>query len=92
VHLEEAVAAYRAALEERTRDRVPADWAMTQMLLGNALETLGKRETGTAHLEEAMTAYDDAMSMFIEAGADRYAAVCREHRDRARAILNQRKN
>ncbi|MFM2355092.1 MAG: hypothetical protein RLZZ528_828, partial [Pseudomonadota bacterium] len=32
--LEEAVAAYRAALQERTRDRVPLDWAMTQMNLG----------------------------------------------------------
>ena len=35
--LEEAVAAYRAALEERTRERVPLDWAMTQNNLGNAL-------------------------------------------------------
>ncbi len=35
--LEEAVAAYRAALEERTRERVPLQWATTQMNLGNAL-------------------------------------------------------
>ena len=35
--LEEAVAAYRAALEEWTRERVPLDWAMTQNNLGNAL-------------------------------------------------------
>ncbi len=34
--LEEAVAAYRAALQEYTRDRVPLDWAMTQNNLGNA--------------------------------------------------------
>ncbi len=27
--LEEAVAAYREALKERTRERVPLDWAMT---------------------------------------------------------------
>jgi len=44
--LEEAVAAYRAALEERTRERVPLDWAMTQNNLGNALSTLGERESG----------------------------------------------
>ncbi len=36
--LEEAVAAYRAALEERTRERVPLDWAMTQNNLGAALQ------------------------------------------------------
>ena len=55
--LEEAVAAYRLALEEFTRDRVPLDWAKTQMNLGNALITLGMRGTDTAQLEEAVTAY-----------------------------------
>ena len=56
--LEEAVAAYRAALEERTRERVPLKWAMTQMNLGNALKVLGERESGTARLEEAVAADD----------------------------------
>ncbi|RVT83182.1 XRE family transcriptional regulator [Rhodobacteraceae bacterium CCMM004] len=59
--LEEAVTAYRAALEEWTRDRVPLDWAMTQMNLGNALATLGERESGTARLEEAVAAYRAAL-------------------------------
>jgi Tetratricopeptide repeat len=49
-HLEEAAAAYRLALEERTRDRVPLDWAQTQNNLGLTLEALGERESGTAHL------------------------------------------
>jgi hypothetical protein len=35
--LEESVAAYRAALTELTRERVPLDWAATQNNLGNAL-------------------------------------------------------
>src|SRR5258707_7424423 len=55
--LEEAVVACRAALEERTRERVPLDWATTQNGLGNALPTLGERESGTARLEEAVVAY-----------------------------------
>src|SRR6266852_5860184 len=38
--LEEAVAAYRAALEENTRERVPLDWAGTQNNLGSALRRL----------------------------------------------------
>ncbi|MBV9812436.1 MAG: tetratricopeptide repeat protein [Acetobacteraceae bacterium] len=59
--LEEAVAAYRAALEEWTRERVPLDWAMTQNNLGNALARLGERESGTARLEEAVAAYRDAL-------------------------------
>ena len=59
--LEEAVAAFRAALEERTRERVPLDWAMTQNNLGAALRTLGERESGTARLEEAVAAYRAAL-------------------------------
>ena len=45
--LEEAVAAYRAALEERTRERVPLDWATTQNNLGNAL--VSARRAGERH-------------------------------------------
>jgi hypothetical protein len=52
--LEEAVAAYRAALEEQARDRVPLDWAATQNNLGNALWMLGEQESGTARLKEAV--------------------------------------
>jgi tetratricopeptide (TPR) repeat protein len=60
-HLTEAVAAYRAALEEYTRDQVPLDWATTQDHLGNALWTLGRRESGTTHLTEAVAAYRGAL-------------------------------
>ena len=47
--------------EEWTRERVPLDWAMTQNNLGNALQTLGERESGTARLEEAVAAYRAAL-------------------------------
>jgi hypothetical protein len=59
--LEEAVTAYRDALLERTRERVPLQWATTQNNLGNALWRLGARESGTARLEEAVTASRDAL-------------------------------
>ena len=39
------------------RPGVPLDWAMTQNNLGNALQRLGARESGTARLEEAVAAY-----------------------------------
>ncbi|WP_244293077.1 tetratricopeptide repeat protein [Stappia sp. TSB10P1A] len=55
--LEQAVEAFRLALEERTRERVPLDWAMTQNNLGNALQELGTREGDPARLEQAATAY-----------------------------------
>ncbi len=72
LRLEEAVTAYRAALEEYTRARVPLDWAMTQNNLGIILRALGERESGTARLEEAVTAYRAAL----------------EERTRARVPLN----
>src|ERR1700733_2815279 len=42
--LEEAVLAYRLALQETTRERMPHDWAATQTNLGVALAALGERE------------------------------------------------
>jgi tetratricopeptide (TPR) repeat protein len=50
--LEEAVTAFRDALHEHTRERVPLDWAATQNNLGNTLQRLGERESGTARLEQ----------------------------------------
>ena len=58
---EEAAAAYRAALEGRTPERVPLDWATTKNNLGNALRALGERESGTGKLEEAVAAYRAAL-------------------------------
>ena len=53
--------AYTEALKERTRERVPLDWAMTQNNLGTALATLGERESGTERLEQAVTAFTEAL-------------------------------
>jgi tetratricopeptide (TPR) repeat protein len=59
--LEEAVAVLRAALEERTREADPLDWAMTQYNLGNALQALGAQESSPSRLEEAVVAYRAAL-------------------------------
>jgi hypothetical protein len=52
--LNEAVAAYGAALEVYTRERVPLLWASVQTNLGNALGVLGERESGTEKLGRAV--------------------------------------
>jgi tetratricopeptide (TPR) repeat protein len=57
----QAIAAYRDALKEWTRERVPLEWATIENSLGNALSHLGERESSTARLEEAVTAYRDAL-------------------------------
>ena len=59
--LGEAIAAYESALSLAPRERVPLDWATTQNNLGNALETLGKRESGTATLQKSVAAYGEAL-------------------------------
>jgi tetratricopeptide (TPR) repeat protein len=62
--LEEAVDAYRAALQVYTREALPLDWAMTQNNLGSALSGLGEREEGTERLEEAVDAYRAALQVY----------------------------
>ena len=62
--LERAVAAYRDALKEYTRQRTPQDWAMTQNNIGNALATLGEREKDTLRLEQAVSAYRAALEVY----------------------------
>jgi tetratricopeptide (TPR) repeat protein len=71
--LEQAVAAYRAALEALTRERVPLDWAGTQMNLGNALASLGERERSADLLTEALAALRNARSVYVQAGMSQYS-------------------
>ena len=65
-YLEQAVAAFRAALEVRTREQVPQDWAATQNNLGNVLRVLGERvsgEQGAQYLEQSVAAYRAALEV-----------------------------
>jgi tetratricopeptide (TPR) repeat protein len=70
--LEEAVSAFREALEERIRERVPLEWAQTQNNLGNALQALGQRESGTKRLEEALVAVGLAWDAYRKSGIHQY--------------------
>jgi tetratricopeptide (TPR) repeat protein len=62
--LDEAITTYREALKERTRERVPLNWAMTQNNLGSALQTLGARESSTTRLDEAVAAFREALKEY----------------------------
>jgi tetratricopeptide (TPR) repeat protein len=65
--LEEALAAHRQALLERTRERVPLDWAATQNNLGGALKALGERARDAARLEEAIQSFTGALEVYRSA-------------------------
>jgi excisionase family DNA binding protein len=58
--LNRSIETWRSALQYRSCDRAPLDWAATQHGLGNVLVRLGEREAGAAHLTEAVVAYQAA--------------------------------
>jgi tetratricopeptide (TPR) repeat protein len=88
--LEEAATAYRAALEELTRDRVSLDWATTQMNLGAAFEALGERESGTGRLEEAVAAWEACLTVTASTWPQAWVQEVRSHIDQARAEAARR--
>ena len=76
--LEEAVAAYREALKERTRERVPLDWAMTQHGLANALATLAKRQKNTPRMKEALACMQRAAEAYGESGESYWLPIAQQ--------------
>ena len=78
--LEEAVTAFRAALQELTGERAPLDWAETQNNLGNTLLRLGERESGSARLEEAAAAFDACLTVTETAWPEERVQQVRSHR------------
>jgi len=91
-HLNDAVAAFRASLEERTRVRGPLDWAATQNGLGNALRSLGERESGTQHLTEAVTAYRAALEEWTRGRVPLYWAGTQNNLGSALWALGERES
>ena len=73
--LEEAVAAYRAALEELTRDRVPLNWAMVQGNIASVHVALFDKTTDVTELNRAQTALNDALEIFSKAQASHYIST-----------------
>jgi hypothetical protein len=58
---------------------------MTQNNLGNALATLGERESGTARLEEAVVAWEVCLTVTASAWPQSWVEDVRSHIARARA-------
>jgi hypothetical protein len=78
------------ALKEWTRERVPPEWAGTQNNLGNALETLGEREGGTATLQQAATTYGEALKEFTPEAAPYWRDMTQRNLDRVMRLIAQR--
>lgn len=70
--LEEAVAAYRDALTERTRERVPLQWATTQYNFSLVIEVLATRNGSASTFQEALDCAKGALAAFQDAGGAYY--------------------
>jgi tetratricopeptide (TPR) repeat protein len=90
--LEQAVAAFRAALDERLRERVPLRWARTQNNLGNALSILGGRESQTAWLEQAVAAFRAALEEGTRERVPLEWAVTQNNLGNALRMLSERES
>jgi Tetratricopeptide repeat len=75
-----------------TRERVPLQWATTQNNLGNALSTLGARESGTARLEEAVAAFRAALEEWTREAAPHWHDIAQWNLARCLTLLEQRRN
>jgi tetratricopeptide (TPR) repeat protein len=90
--LDAAVAAYREALKEYTRERVPLQWATTQNNLGAALTILGQRESGSARLDEAVAAYREVLKEYTRERVPLQWAMTQNNLGNALWTLGQRES
>jgi tetratricopeptide (TPR) repeat protein len=75
-----AIEGYRQLLaRDVTRATMPAQWALTQNDLGNALQTLGEREGSQARLAEAVTAFRAALEVHTRVAMPVQWAMTQNH-------------
>ena len=70
----------------------PVDWARTQNNLGNALQVLGQLEHNMERLEEAVNAYDKALTVFTPDHMRQYWAGTKHNLERALQALGERES
>jgi hypothetical protein len=85
--LEESIAAYREALKELTRDRVPLDWATSFGSEGFALMHLVERRGEAAMAETALSQIHTAFETLRDGGHAPDAAFFENQLPTARALV-----
>jgi tetratricopeptide (TPR) repeat protein len=83
---EDAAAEYRIVLTHNPQD------ALAQVNLGNALEKVGEREGGSAHLEEAVELFQEALSELKREQVPLQWAAAQSNLGNALAALGQRES
>lgn len=87
--LTEAVAAYGAALQEYTRDRVPLDWAMSWGNQGVALSHLAERQADKAKAMQAPVQITEAEADLRAGGHEPFADYCAAQIPEVQAVINR---
>ena len=87
--LEQAVQAYRDALLESTRDRVPLLWAMSWGNMGAALTVLAERTDDPAMARQALQQLQAAQAVSHEGGHEPLAAYFAERIPLAQALVDR---
>jgi hypothetical protein len=85
--LEEAVAAYREALKEWTRERVPLDWASSLGNEGVVLMRLAKRRGDATMAETALSQINTAFQTMRDGGHALNASTLERQLPAARALV-----
>lgn len=79
--------AYHGALEERTRERAPLDWAYSQHGLAEALVLLAMRLERREMLEDALVRMRDAAAVYRETDNDYWLAIAEQRITNMEATL-----
>ena len=87
--LEQAVSAYRAALEERTRERVPLDWAMDLGNQGVAMKSIAERTNDAVLAKKAFEQINTAYETMRSGGLGPWADYYTKQLSKARSLLDQ---
>jgi hypothetical protein len=88
-HLTAAIAAFQAALEERRRDRVPLDWAMSTGNQGVALMVLAERLDDPTRARTAVEQSEVAFVTMRDGGNAPVAAFYKAQLPKAQALLDR---
>ena len=84
-HIKEAVTAFRAALQVRTREADIHGWARTQGNLGIALRRLGNQvggHQGLAYFTKAIEAFEKPLTVFNQRYYPRFYVSAAENRSK----------
>ena len=85
-NIERAIECYTAALEVRTREAQPVNWAKMQNNLGEAWRFLPTGDR-SKNIERAIECYTVALEIFTAKEFPRYHNIATDNLDRAKGLL-----